>query len=202
MTKQEDNGNKLLGFVYDFFKTMQANEINLIYEGEITHQITKAFLTLTEASLEKSDDTNQVQKRVFHVMVECLQNITKHADEIDMSELVDAKFSKGILMIGKCDDEYFVTTGNVIKNDKIDGLKVMLEHINSLNKEELRNLYIKQLNEGKLSDKGGAGLGFIDIARKTGHRLEYEFLPINGHYSFFVLKMKITRQKRTSDETI
>ncbi|MBN2682436.1 MAG: SiaB family protein kinase [Bacteroidales bacterium] len=193
--KKQKNDAGTLGFVYNFFTTMQDNDINLIYEGEITHQITKAFLTLTEASLEKSDDSNTVQKRVFHVMVECLQNITKHGDKIDESEIIDKKFSKGILLVGKCDDEYFVTTGNIIKNDKIDGLSVMLVHINSLNKEELRALYIKQLNEGKLSDKGGAGLGFIDIARKTGRKLDYEFHPINENYSFFVLKMKISRQK-------
>jgi len=194
MKKQKKDADTL-GFVYNFFTTMQANDINLIYEGEITHQITKAFLSLTEASLEKSDDTNTVQKRVFHVMVECLQNITKHGDKIAESEIIDKKFSKGILLVGKCEDEYFVTTGNIIKNDKIDGLSVMLIHINSLNKEELRALYIKQLNEGKLSDKGGAGLGFIDIARKTGKKLDYEFHPINENYSFFVLKMKISRQK-------
>jgi hypothetical protein len=29
------------------------------------------------------------------------------------------------------------------------------------------------MREGSLSEKGGAGLGLIDIARKTGEKLEY-----------------------------
>ena len=30
-------------FVYDAYKQMRANDINFVYEGEITHEITKAL---------------------------------------------------------------------------------------------------------------------------------------------------------------
>jgi len=69
----------------------------------------------------------------------------------------------------------------------------MLEEINSLDKEGLKQLYKKQMREGRLSDKGGAGLGFIDIARKTGNKLEYHFLPIDETSSFFLLSSSISR---------
>jgi hypothetical protein len=68
-----------------------------------------------------------------------------------------------------------------------------LENINSLGKEELNDLYKKQIKEGRLSDKGGAGLGFIDIVRKTGKKLEYHFLPIDPNTSFFLLTSTISR---------
>jgi hypothetical protein len=45
-----------LEFVYEFYKSMKAHEITLVYEGEITHQITKAFTSLTESNMAKEDE--------------------------------------------------------------------------------------------------------------------------------------------------
>jgi hypothetical protein len=180
-----------LEFVYDFYKSMKAHEITLVYEGEITHQITKAFTSLTESSMAKDMESGTVQKRVFHVMVECLQNISKHAEEFTSNEYTFA--GRGIFLVSKSENEYSVTTGNAVENTKIEELKKLLEHINSLDKDELTELYKKQMKDGRLSDKGGAGLGFIDIKRKTGRNLQYHFLPINEETSFFLLTSLISR---------
>ncbi len=185
--------NESLDFVYDFYVKMKKNKINLAYEGEITHQITKAFTSLTENNMAKEDDYNSVQKKVFHVMVECLQNISKHAE--NRHSVVTSKDGRGIFMVSKGETEYNVTTGNVIKNDKIPILKKMLDNINSLDKDGLNALYKQQMREGRLSEKGGAGLGFIDIARKTGEKLIFSFLSIDEHRSFFVLTSTISRLK-------
>jgi len=71
----------------------------------------------------------------------------------------------------------------------------MLERVNNLSKEELNQLYKQKIKEGRLSEKGGAGLGFIDIARKTGQKLVYSFLKIDEEKSFFVLTTTILRVK-------
>lgn len=185
------NVKGFLEFVYDFYKSMKAHEITLVYEGEITHQITKAFTSLTESNMAKEDESNTVQKKVFHVMVECLQNISKHSDSFGSDDFLFA--GRGIFMVSKGEVEYNVTTGNVIENSKIPELTKMLEHINSLDKEGLKELYKTQMREGRLSEKGGAGLGFIDIARKTGRKLDFHFLPIDEESHFFVLTSTIAR---------
>ncbi len=189
LQEQQEN----LDFVYDFYVKMKKNNINLAYEGEMTHQITKAFTSLTESSMVKEEDDNSVQKKVFHVMVECLQNISKHAG--NRNNIITSKDGRGIFMISKGKSEYNVTTGNIINNDKIPKLRKMLENINSLDKDGLKKLYKQQMREGRLSEKGGAGLGFIDIARKTGQKLVYSFLSINEERSFFVLTSTISRLK-------
>lgn len=192
MNKEEKKDNvSFLEFVYDFYKSMKKHEISLVYEGEITHQITKAFTSLTESNMAKEEESNTVQKKVFHVMVECLQNISKHADEYGTNDYIFS--GRGIFLVAKGADEYSVTTGNTVDNNKIPDLKKLLEQVNSLDKEELTELYKKQIKEGRLSDKGGAGLGFIDIKRKTGRNLDYHFLPINEDTSFFLLTSTISR---------
>jgi len=184
---------KSLDFVYEMYEKMRVNQVNLAYEGEITHQITKAFTSLTEGNMAKEEDYNSVQRKVFHVMVECLQNISKHAEGRDGSA---GKEGRGIFLVSKNEEEYNVTTGNLIRNDKVDGLRKVLENINNLDKEGLKKLYKQQIREGRLSEKDGAGLGFIDIARKTGEKLIFSFLPVNDKLSFFILISTISRKNK------
>ena len=133
--KQENK--TFLELVYEFYKTMRNNEISLVYEGEITQEITKIFTSMTERNLEKNAESNTVQRKVFHVMVECLQNISKHADSIND----ESDERRGIVMISRDDDNYNIITGNIIKNEKVPDMKNKLEHINSLDKDELTALY-------------------------------------------------------------
>jgi hypothetical protein len=182
---------RFLEFVYEFYKSMKAHEITLVYEGEITHQITKAFTSLTESNMSKEEESGTVQRKVFHVMVECLQNISKHADDFGPEDYLFA--GRGIFMVSKRETEYTVTTGNAIDMQRVEETREMLDHINSLDKEALNELYKKQMKEGRLSEKGGAGLGFIDIVRKTGRKLDYHFLPITEQTMFFLLTSTISR---------
>ncbi|MCG8580575.1 MAG: SiaB family protein kinase [Bacteroidales bacterium] len=188
MDKNKEN-HGFLDFAYQMYKTMKTNEINLVYEGEVTQEITKTFTSITEKSLEKSQESNTVQRKVFNVMVECLQNISKHADSLDEDE----SERRGIVMVSHGETSYNIITGNVIKNEKVPELQANLEQVNSLDKKGLSELYKKQMREGKISEKGGAGLGFIDIAKKTGSRLTYEFKKLNEEVSFFILTSTVKR---------
>ncbi len=181
-----------LAFAYSFYKTVKDYKINLVYEGEITHQIIKAFTSLTETNMEIDEESISVQKKVFHVMVESLQNISKHADCLPTEN--QRKEGKGVFMLGKNDNSYCITSGNVISTVKVQGIKNQLIKVNSLDKDGLKAFYKQQIREGRLTSKGGAGLGFIDIAKKTGNKLNFNFLSLNDEYSFFVLASTISKK--------
>lgn len=179
-----------LDFVYDFYRNMKSREIKIVYEGVITHQIIKAFIALIEAQMEQTGETPRVQRTVFHVMVECLQNISKHAHPVNEDE---SEKCRGIFLVSSQQDNYCITTGNIIRAGSEANLRTSLDKVNGMNKDELTELYKKQMKEGRLSEKGGAGLGFIDMGRKTGHELEYRFMRVSDKYSFFVLTTKVSR---------
>ena len=67
--------------------------------------------------------------------------------------------------------------------------------MNNATPEELKEMYKKQIKEGSISKKGGAGLGLIDIARKTGEKLDYQFLQLDDKFLFFILKVEISARK-------
>ena len=123
----------------------------------------------------------------------CLQNICKHADEKEFIE--DVGRGKGILMVGNDHDQYSVTTGNVIANESINGLAEMLDRINAMSPEEIKATYKQMIRDARLSEKGGAGLGFIDMVKKTGNPIDYMVHPINDKKSFLVIISKVDRIK-------
>ncbi len=183
--------------IYSFHKEMLTNNFTLVYEGEITHQITKAFTSLTENKMDSYSEDATMKKKVFHVMVECLQNLSKHADDIRIFK--DKGYSgNGIFIIGRVgpdNEDYHILTGNIIENSRVPELEAFLDKINELDKNGLKELYKKQMREGTLSEKGGAGLGLIDIARKTGEKLDYSFIEIDKKNSFYTLRTKISRKQ-------
>jgi hypothetical protein len=192
MSKTKKN-TAFLDFVYNFYKGMKTHEITLAYEGEINHEIMKAFTSLAERSMSKDEEPEILQKKVYHVMVECLQNITKHAFHSENIYSPDYAYNRGILLVGRNQKEYTVTTGNIIEKERKTNLVELLNHINSLSKDDLNKLYVTQLKNGHLSEKGGAGLGFIDIRRKTGSELIFQFLPVSESHEFFLFTSTISR---------
>ena len=191
-----ENKSDYMKFVVNFHRMMVDKKLTLAYEGEVTQEITKAFTSMTEKNLEKVEEDGKIKKKVYHVMVECLQNIAKHADDdtATASDNLEEGLAKtGIFLIGSDDKEYFITSGNGISNENIPALKEMIDNINSLDKDGLKELHKLKMRETAISEKGGAGLGFIDIARKTGNPLEYHFEPIDSDNYFFLLKTRVSR---------
>lgn len=180
-----------MDFVYRFHNTMLEQKLSLVYEGEVNQSITKAFTSLAERNMNGSNEPTTMKRRVYHVMVECLQNICKHADNAETGE--SERPGSGIFIVGQEGDSYTITTGNVMSKDRIPGLIDLLNKVNEMDRDELKALYKEQMRSARLSDKGGAGLGFIDIAKKTGNDLEYRFEEVNEITSFFMLKTKVSR---------
>ena len=177
-------------YIYDMHQMMLDNNIILVYEGEFTQEITKSVLAMAERNMDSMGEESGIKRKVFNVMVECLQNIVKHGDEYITD---DVQINTAIFMIGKHKNSYIITSGNPIRDDQVEDLQEKLDQINSLDKDGLKALYKDIIKSGSLTDKGGAGLGFVDMARKSGQKLEYGFQPLGDGHSFFSLKTTVPR---------
>jgi Family of unknown function (DUF6272) len=179
---------------YSYYKNMQLNNIIFVYQGEVTADLVSSILHMMENKLDGDGEDKKIKKKVFNVMVECLQNVYHHLDTLPVAQ-VEAEINDrtALLMIGKEEKDYYVITGNHIEVDRIDDLKRKLERVNQADKQELKALYQEILSNESFSEKGTAGLGMIDIARKSGQKLGYDFHPVNEKYSFFSLEAKVSR---------
>ena len=179
-----------MNFIYDLHRTMMSQNLILVYQGDFTQESTKSILSMAERNLDSSGEDSSIKRKVFNVMVEALQNIVKHSDE-----LVDGQTRShaAIFLIGKESNRYSIMSGNPVRKANVDKLKKNLEHINGLDKDGLKELYKEIIKNTTISEKGGAGLGFVDMARKSGGKLQFEFPEMNPDYCFFCLKVNVPR---------
>jgi len=173
---------------YTLFQIMERDNVIVAYKGEITSDILGAVFPLIEIKMNQMEEALKIRKRVFNILVEILQNLYHHATKIDFKS---PKEKTVIFFVGKKKDMYYVVTGNYIEKWQENNLKERLDKINSLTQEEIKELYRKTLLEGEISEKGGAGLGFIEIARKSGSKIDYAIYPVNDNYSFILLRVLI-----------
>jgi len=158
---------------------------------------TKIVATLGPATSKK-----EVLREMMNAGVDVFRINFSHANYEDVKERIqlirelndELQTNTAIFMIGKHQESYIITSGNPIKDVHIDSLKTKLDQINSLDKDGLKSLYKEIIKSGSgLTDKGGAGLGFVDMARKSGQKLEYEFESLGEGRSFFSLKTTVPR---------
>jgi hypothetical protein len=131
---------------------------------------------MTERSFTEENVTDMVKKRVYNIMTELLQNICKH-------EFKDTNETDGIeslFMISSTETEYHIITGNALKENVIDIIVDKIKKVNSLDAEGLKAFYKETRLNTTISEVGGAGLGFIDIARKSCNPISYHFKRVNG----------------------
>jgi len=171
-----------LQLLIDVLKESAKDELDYVYRGYFTQNITNDLLILTEQDLVRNSEIGLIKKRVYMIMVEGLQNITKHQSKAEPIE------KPAFFHIRKRYNKYFITTSNLINDNEIDALVNHVEIINKLDPEQLRVYYKDILSYGSISVKGGAGLGLIEMVRKSGNKLFYDFRPISKNISHFYLQ--------------
>lgn len=175
----------------DYFNKLHNGSVLLAYKGTITAEWINSVLESVESKLDSVNEDSKIKKKMYNVLVEGLQNLYHHVDDLPENMLEKFSHKFGVVVIKKVDQYYKVSLGNFITENKTKYLKDKIDKINSLSEEELKDMYKFILNHQKLSAKGGGGLGLLDMARKTGNKLEYEFFDYDSEYSFFNLDVTI-----------
>lgn len=160
----------------------------LAFTGEFDHLLTTLLLINVKNKLSSMEATTGVEKRVYNVLVECIENVSKHSFQDSKSKNI------ATLLLTKSDTKYTIVTGNYIPNSDIPYLKEKLDNIISSNPLELKQMYREKILS-KRTDDNNAGLGIIDIAIKTGNQLQYEFTPLTDSTTFYLLQTEINIQK-------
>lgn len=176
--------------IQHYYKQMQSNAVVMSYKGAASGKLLDSLITVAQAKLAEIEPKRMVKKKVFSVLVEILQNIHHHFNNVDLEALQE---DDAIMFVfAKNGENYSVITGNFILSSEVLSLKQRIDAVNELSAEEIKDRYREVLGTGEISDKGGAGLGIIDIARKSGGKLQYDFSKHNDKFSFFSLTVNIS----------
>lgn len=165
--------------VPEFTNNSDTKNIILAYEGELNPQIATSVISLAEKNLDVKHLDYALRKKAFHIAVECLQNMSSHAEK-------NNDFPNIIFLIGHDGPEFFIRSGNVINAGKVQSLKRKIDHINNLDTDGLKQLHMQAIKESmSKQDCSNPGLGLISIARKSGQKIDYRFIEMDTDNAYF-----------------
>lgn len=177
--------------VYSLLQKMNSDHVILAYNGEITSEILESVYPVIDKNLDENKIEADKKKKFVQILIEALQNVFHHQVEIPGGMNKKDFGLTGFLLKKEADNSLSIVTGNYIMNSAILNLKAKIDKVNSLSPTEIREYYRKSLAENELSEKGGAGLGIIEMAKKSGRQLKYEFAKIDDEFSFFSMAITI-----------
>ena len=175
--------------LYDYKQKLQDDGIIFSFSGPMSHEIIEGIGSAIRVKIgEGANGDRKAALKVFAIFVEQVENVINYSVEKDYEE---SQLSFGIVVIGRKDDHFFISGGNKIQTAKVEKLESNLSKLISMNKDELKAFYKEKRRSAKEDDSKGAGIGFIEMARKSTKPIEYSFETIDSEYSFFTIKISI-----------
>jgi len=172
--------------------------INIIYSGPMWDEGIKGIAEMVKAHLDHDDLPGSSAKAIFSVFVEQVTNMLMYSAEKEQYVQPDkgnVDVSIGLLVLGHREKAFFIQTRNAIKNERVKFLKDRIDHLNTLDKKELRQLHKEQVrSENDNPESQGAGLGLIEIARRTTKPIGYTFEPAGEGLSYFTMYAEIAQE--------
>ena len=172
---------------FDIKYSKQNEGILIDYHGPVNHETIELILTKFRQSKEYEDLNNTAAKKVYAILVECLENISRHSLKNSGEKIIpDPYFS-----VRKQNDEIIVIAGNPVSEKNKNELISRLDQVNNLKEDSLKALYDEKINRELKDDEMSAGLGFIVMALKSGNKIEYSFNNTGHTYSVFEIQISV-----------
>jgi hypothetical protein len=168
----------------------EDGKVLLSHFGAFTQELVGSLCLSAEELLISSGDKRLVVKRLFSILIEGLQNVRLHGQRDEYERQL------GYLILGRQDDQYIVIMANMIHPDDQEKVESYLDRINHYDADKLKEAYLTVLNNEFVSDKGGAGLGFITTRMKSEHPLRYSFYQLKSEALLFTFEVVLDRDQK------
>ncbi|MEK9722206.1 MAG: SiaB family protein kinase [Rhodospirillaceae bacterium] len=174
----------------EFRNLIQAQGIIFCYSGYITEAVLSGIGEALKQKLYLEDADKTRMRNIFAIFVEQMQNVIRYSAENDApddsGDINELRY--GILNIGVEDDKFFITCGNKVQRAVVARLSGRLADLQKMTPDELKSLFKEKLRGPTEATSKGAGVGFIEIARRSSEVFDFGFMDIDDRHTFFALK--------------
>jgi len=183
--------------IEQYNEMMDSNNVRVFYSGPIWPDGIEGMAQMMRKRLDFDEVPYTASKSVFSIFVEQINNMMMYSAEkekrTDEAEK-QTEISKGVFTLGLQGDTYFLQTGNLVSNVNARILKERIDYLNSLDKKELRKFYKEQLNaENDNPESQGAGIGLIEVARRSTSPIEYTLKQYSDDFQYFTMYLTVTQ---------
>ena len=192
--------------MYDW---LTQKHILLAYNGEVDEELIDMLVQLAEKALKKASSKLKARKKIVNILIESLQNSYHYTQSLRDTNIPAQVVTSPFFIICKETEptheehtsetpipseklnNFWIVTGNWVEKSIETQLKQRIQYLESLTDAQLQSAYIVTLNKNNLPTSGGAGLGLIDIMRRSDRQVFFEFKETESNFSVFMLKIKI-----------
>jgi hypothetical protein len=185
MNEQGQAGTtSLLRQLFESYHAMDNQKILMFYKGAVSQETMVDLGSFLRSSL---CDSKRI-RNIFSVFIEMSHNIRHHSIEKDENHI-----GVGVFVVQQTPGQYTLSSGNPISSSRKAEIREKIDYLRGLDKEDLRKLYKERRRSGENRTQKGAGLGLIEMAKKSDHPLEYEFFDCDGDTTLFRLTVKVDK---------
>lgn len=163
----------------------------LTHNGSLSYEAIGLLLNKMTTILDDYGMNITIKKKVYAAIVESLENIYRHQDIVLEGEAIS---NTPLFTLGIDSKNFTIMATNSLLNAKVPNLKQRLDLVNSLDRTGLKELYKNTILHNAVNNRGGAGLGIINIAKVSENKIGYSFETINDKFMRFSIDITICHQ--------
>jgi hypothetical protein len=166
-----------------------SSDGDIVFEhgGPMDHVDVERCIGLAEAFSLARQDHKGLRKRLVNVLVEALENLSKHVAEGDRVTTF-ARLERSVA-------GYRLVMGNALPIAVAAVLLNRVEILNEMDEADLKEHYLTLLKNDGRTASGGAGLGLVTLARKSGRSLKAMSYPINERQALLVMEVHVAHEE-------
>ncbi|MGF1453445.1 MAG: SiaB family protein kinase [Opitutales bacterium] len=172
----------------DFYRDLRHQRIVLAFLGVFSQEI---MVECRKIITDRQQIDQNVSLVLTSVFVELTENILRYSAEREMRDGVAR--GVGIVVVQETQDSFTVVSGNQTAPQQGKHLLENCERLNTLDKEQLRQLYRERRREARAADQSGAGLGLIEIARRASAPMQCQLIEQSDEVAFVSLEIAIAK---------
>ncbi|MGV3636827.1 MAG: SiaB family protein kinase [Flavobacteriales bacterium] len=178
--------------VLALYARFAGDRLTFLYSGSFHDEHTARLIALQEDHLEQEGASRASRGKLAFVMVEAYQNIVRHRVK---DEALLSGSGRSIFLLRSAAEAHEVTAINAVRREDEQKLRAGLEGLEGMDLQQLKQVFLRGLQNEERTDRGGAGLGLIEMARRTGNPLRYAFAPIDVRHRLFALQVLVGAPK-------
>ena len=167
-----------------------GNEVIIDYRGPVQYETIGELIHVLKEKTGQLGIQTGIYKKILLVMIESLENIIKYNEYPDKARESDNNIHPTI-RIEKQNTFYSISSSNLLNSSQADRIKTKINFLNNLDEYGIKELYKGIITNGEFSQKGGAGLGLIEMAKVSPHKIDCSFSNYNDDLSRYRIEVRI-----------
>jgi hypothetical protein len=166
------------------------SDIILYHKGKLDYDVIGELIHELKHNMKVRNVRFGLYKKLLTLMIEMLENVIRYRENFIGNLDVINEYPPEFQIVYKA-HHYIIEASNAIRKEDVIRLENKIVELNNMDKKEIKDLYKSTITNGQFSEKGGAGLGMIEMAKLVDRKIEFEFKEIDNTFSFFLLRLSI-----------